>query len=495
MDDKSKALQDLVRRKDVRLLKASVVARLLAEGQLKDLNRQSLEKKNSQAFANSSLVGRCLKEAEVAATRKQCAYPGIVVVSHVWQTAAHPDPSGSLGKKLALYLHWYAAQRAKWTKERLYKAKNQTSRSDRINDVAFDVDFCVLIDFWSLHQAPRNDKQDAGFVRAQQTMHLWLGHRGVTVFLVTAAPTDWTDNQEYRTRGGYEQRGWTTFERRVAVLCEGGGICMDMGGFDQMLAKAKGIREEPAGSRVGDVFGSKASQFSGRFEGMKDYQLTHLAMWDRSGHSSRERVLDGAFALGESCLVQLVQGRRLPPVSPAEMEHELANKAFSNAADKAICLKMYREVAVEVLGKEEVLDFDGVSHWSVTELRSVGGAMVLCGSLRLLKLNHCEIGSAEIAAFAEELKDGAAPELEELEIRGNEVGEEGLEALGKAVARGAMPRLRRIIGVATAAMRDGWEQRVAAATGHGVSHDEGMLTIQTPMTRNEARHVDRKSVV
>eukprot|EP00961_Rhodomonas_salina_P076265 1023577-Rhodomonas_salina.1 len=52
-----------------------------------------------------------------------------------------------------------------------------------------------------------------------------------------------------------------------------------------------------------------------------------------------------------------------------------------------------------------------------------------------------------------------------------------------------MPRLRRIIGVATAAMRDGWEQRVAAATGHGVSHDEGMLTIQTPMTRNEARHV------
>lgn len=61
-------------------------------------------------------------QVESAAHYPNCAYPGVVVVSHCWHTHQHPDPTGSMGRQLAVYLHWYAAQRARFTKERLYDA-------------------------------------------------------------------------------------------------------------------------------------------------------------------------------------------------------------------------------------------------------------------------------------------------------------------------------------------------------------------------------------
>eukprot|EP00961_Rhodomonas_salina_P198532 2677932-Rhodomonas_salina.3 len=54
-------------------------------------------------------IGR-VQEADAAANSTKCTYPGLVLYSSPWMTSNHPDPTGSLFARLAVGLHWYAAQ-------------------------------------------------------------------------------------------------------------------------------------------------------------------------------------------------------------------------------------------------------------------------------------------------------------------------------------------------------------------------------------------------
>ncbi len=58
-----------------------------------------------------------------------------------------------------MYLHWYAAQRARWTEERLYKDSPEDDAPTKkkkaaLRKMGFAWDFVVFIDYWSLYQVP-----------------------------------------------------------------------------------------------------------------------------------------------------------------------------------------------------------------------------------------------------------------------------------------------------------------------------------------------------
>eukprot|EP00961_Rhodomonas_salina_P124498 1677943-Rhodomonas_salina.1 len=163
---------------DVKLLRGSVLASLVSERKLAALNRQELEAKHPELYANEQMVERCLWETETAANAPICTYPGVVVISRSWRTQHHPDPDGSQGEKMAMHLHWYAAQRARWTRERLYAGAGATGtatvtvtgtgtgtgtegRGGAGGERAFAWDFVVLLDSCSLLYAPHSTEEAA----------------------------------------------------------------------------------------------------------------------------------------------------------------------------------------------------------------------------------------------------------------------------------------------------------------------------------------------
>lgn len=110
---------------------------------------------------------------------------------------------------LSVFLNWYAAQRARFTKERLYWGEN-------MKGITYDLDFCVFFDFFSVYQDPRTPEQGGIYLFAKKWMNVLYGHRATTVFVLSDAPSAFKSDQGFVLRGGYKERGWCAFEHTVS---------------------------------------------------------------------------------------------------------------------------------------------------------------------------------------------------------------------------------------------------------------------------------------
>lgn len=74
-----------------------------------------------------------------------------------------------------------------------------------------DPDLYLFIDFHSLYQgADRTEEQLRLFNKGLHRMGVLCGHRGACVWVLSTPPGDVAGDP---TRGGFEDRGWTTIER------------------------------------------------------------------------------------------------------------------------------------------------------------------------------------------------------------------------------------------------------------------------------------------
>ena len=148
----------------------------------------------------------------------------------------------------------------------------------------------------------------------------------------------------------------------------------------------------------------------------------------------------------------LMKGTITPPFSPEHFNEELrATKVFSYSADYTTCERLYRDVAIPLLGGRQEMDFMGLA-WSASEWRRLGSALTYCPMLQRLNLESMGgLDDNGLAALLTELGTGALPSLIELYIcpkfRGevqSGVTQTMVQHLGHAFDRGVAKNLRTL---------------------------------------------------
>ncbi|CAK0810244.1 unnamed protein product, partial [Prorocentrum cordatum] len=241
-------------------------------------------------------------------------------------------------------------------------------------------------------EAKRTAAEKAAFKHAlHETMDLWYAHQATTVFLLTQHPRERGSTREC----GYDQSGWTTYERCSAEQIKNVG--------------------------------------------------RHGALWSA--------VADLGQGAGAPAA-----GRRWP-VGPDEFDQLIEGKTFTNGADREAVKTLFRRMSRAQLGGVTKLDLRGLPPASPGQAAGLGACLRLCARLEELFLCGCKIGPAGCEALARALPSvrrlqrlclsnngiggaGAealaralpsAPCLEGLDLPNNGIGGAGAEALALAL--------------------------------------------------------------
>ncbi|CAK0853317.1 unnamed protein product [Prorocentrum cordatum] len=150
----------------------------------------------------------------------------------------------------------------------------------------------------------------------------------------------------------------------------------------------------------------------------------------------------GFFGLRAQC-----QADRRPPVLPASFSEELQKKWFSHApTDRPRVEELYTKAFSERFTHNTKLDYARLS-WANREARAVA-AVLRAGAvpnLRELLLGMNRIGDSGTACLAEAFGSGVTPRLSRLSLGINRVGDAGVASLAEAFGRsGATPQLAQL---------------------------------------------------
>jgi Ran GTPase-activating protein (RanGAP) involved in mRNA processing and transport len=143
---------------------------------------------------------------------------------------------------------------------------------------------------------------------------------------------------------------------------------------------------------------------------------------------------------------QLALGRAVLGEWTEEGDGALALKGFAGESVTATgvqaLLSLVRAFGRVVKG----LDFGQVFADGPEAVAALGVALRegACPELRELDIGDNKAGAEGVAALCEALREGACPELRELDIRFNDAGSAGVAALGEALRAGACPELRKL---------------------------------------------------
>ena len=126
-------------------------------------------------------------------------------------------------------------------------------------------------------------------------------------------------------------------------------------------------------------------------------------------------------------------GKVPPPTSIAAFREKVKTLHFSNGADKPVVAGLYEKMLRAALGGSKELTFDSAG-WGDAEAVAFAESPPLCTRLEQLNVKGNEFGNEGLKALVRALHDGAAPELEELNLGMNDFSgaDEGLRLLGQA---------------------------------------------------------------
>ena len=141
-------------------------------------------------------------------------------------------------------------------------------------------------------------------------------------------------------------------------------------------------------------------------------------------------------------------GGRRPPMLPSVFAAELETKSFTNGKeDKPLVKQLYKAAFEEQLGKATELNYSGLG-WGGAEAARLAVVLASGAAPRLEELNLAgnKIGDEGCKALAAALgKEGAVPRLEGLNLESNAIGDKGCKALATALGKeGAAPRLEQL---------------------------------------------------
>ena len=149
------------------------------------------------------------------------------------------------------------------------------------------------------------------------------------------------------------------------------------------------------------------------------------------------------------------KGAREPPMAPEPFALELADgvasgaKGFTNKGDVGLVTTVYDKAFEKEMGQAVRLVF-GSLKWSDAQGVALVGALRAAherGGLQQLEglnLRNNQMGDETAAALASLLEAGAMPKLKTLYLEGNRIGEAGMAALASAIRGGALPSCEEI---------------------------------------------------
>ena len=137
---------------------------------------------------------------------------------------------------------------------------------------------------------------------------------------------------------------------------------------------------------------------------------------------------------------------RDPPLTPSEFRPELATKSFtSKNADEEMVNRLFEDEFNKRMGGVTQLGYDRLK-W--TDKAAVAVSKVIATGvlkkLEELNLRGNQIGDAGVTALAEAAGKGALPQLKTLYLNRNEIGDAGVMALAEAAGKGALPQLNKL---------------------------------------------------
>ncbi|CAK0905713.1 unnamed protein product [Prorocentrum cordatum] len=361
-----------------------------------------------EAFVSADEL-RAVWDASGRGGRDQVA--PIISISFCWDSREHPDPNGV---QLSLVIDTLEQERRKysracwsfkgfseigvfWDWASLLQGdrdKAETARAAALQEGKTKKDAQEASD-----EAYRTPAEKAAFQHGlQETMDLWYAHQATTVLLLTQHPRERGSTREF----GYDQSGWTTYERCSA----------------EQLKKV--YREDAEWSAVADL-----------------------------GHGA------GAAAAGRGW-----------PMGPDQFDRLIEDRTFTNGSDREAVKALFRRMSRAQLGSVTKLDLDGMPPPTPEQAAGLAGCLRLCARLEKLHLMNCKIGpaGAEVLAGALpsvphlrvlNLRDNgigdagahalagalpSMPRLQTLVLRDNGIGDAGARVLAGALP--SMPSLR-----------------------------------------------------
>ncbi|CAK0824196.1 unnamed protein product, partial [Prorocentrum cordatum] len=315
----------------------------------------------------------------------------IITISFCWDSREHPDPKGL---QLKLVLDTLEQERHKYSKAiGSFKGfsemgvfwdwpsllqgdpiKAEEAKCAALRQGKSEKDAQEAAD-----KAKRTPAEKAAFKHGlEKTMDLWYAHQATTVLLLTQHPRERGSAREC----GYDQSGWTTYERCSA-------------------------------EQIKQVFRSEA-----RWHAVADL-----------GH--------GAGA---------AQAGRRWPVGPDDFDRLIEDRSFTNGADRDAVKALFRQMSRAQLGGVTKLDFDGdhfdkMPPPNPEQAAALASCLRLCARLETLDLRSCKICPVGSKALAEALP--SMPSLKELLMMFSSIGDEGAQALAGALH--SMPCLKTLL--------------------------------------------------
>ena len=100
----------------------------------------------------------------------------------------------------------------------------------------------------------------------------------------------------------------------------------------------------------------------------------------------KELAAQGSMHSGcRGLLGSLVSSNRAPPLTPDAFATVLSKKEFTNGADSATVINLYRDTATALLGSTRELRYEKL-EWKEAQFERLGEALCYCGALETLEV-------------------------------------------------------------------------------------------------------------
>jgi len=394
--------------------------------------RAALKEGDTVLVKGSWLIDACRSGCEVLPCRQALPPEAICVpddilrcpviaISYCWLTPDHPDPRGRQLGLLASLMEQFLESR-----------RNEPS-----------VDAAVFIDWCSLHQEPRSEKEQQSFLRSLAYVGLWFAHRDTYVWLLTRSPDGVRS---------YEDRGWPTLERAISQMISPSPKVLDIGRLDrscttwQRTSEVCQIRASPPLSP--DAFSKQLALKV--FTKSSDQSLV-----EKRYRQVFEEVMGSLPALSWSgCGWREEEARHLVESLPKCERLEHLDLAINQLADRGT-VRIASVITSCMRLKHLNLAANRIADDGAAEIAT---SLPGCRRLQKLGLSRNLIGDRGAEKLARAIPH--CQQLEELDLGGNEIGEVGARELAEA-----LPFCKRlgILGLFENQISNTGAERLAAA--------------------------------
>lgn len=385
---KSTSLWEALQTGHVKLLRASWVIQLADKNGVLD-RRQELP---PEAFISVKELKRIFRNSGLQATQSSSnpLIVPIISISYCWETVKHPDPRGAQLKTVAARLKVemvkYARVKEKymkgflgfkemgifWDWASLYQKdpqlfdENETPEAKREgperDEFVAQLETGTKFLGGNAYEKSRSAEQTESFRYAlHKTMDLWYVHQGTIVYMLTRAT---------RTLG-YDQSGWTSYER----------------------CSAEQIKPNYS------------------FQSNVSFKL----------------IINLAYSGKEA------EAARRWPTDPDTFDRIVSTKTFTNGSDKTTVMELYRRMTIDQFKYIIKLNFKDMATPSVYSMQCLAKCLNLAEHLISINIDDLKISDDAGVAFFSALKERALPKLEYLGMQNNHLGDPTMQAIVDAV--------------------------------------------------------------